>query len=60
MKRFNDLISECLPHITEVFPWDIDDELKSDEPPLILDIREPDEFSAMQIQDSLLVPRGVL
>ena len=60
MKRFNDLISECLPHITEVFPWDIDDELKSGEPPLILDIREPNEFSAMHIQDSLHVPRGVL
>ena len=60
MKRFNDLISECLPHITEVFPWDIDDELKSGETPLILDIREPDEFSVMHIQDSLHVPRGVL
>ena len=32
----------------------------SEQRPLILDIREPDEFSAMHIQDSLHVPRGIL
>ena len=32
----------------------------SEQRPLILDIREPDEFSAMHIEDSLHVPRGIL
>jgi len=61
MKRFTDLVAETLANITEEFPWDIDDKMNdSDQRPLILDIREPDEFSAMHIQDSLHVPRGIL
>ena len=60
MKRFTDLVSECLPGITEEFPWDVEEKLYTDEPPLILDIREPDEFSSMHIRDSLHVPRGIL
>ncbi len=32
----------------------------SEQQPLILDIREPDEFTAMHIDNSLHVPRGIL
>lgn len=61
MKRFTDLVAETLTAITEVFPWDIEEKMSnSEQRPLILDIREPDEFSAMHIQDSLHVPRGIL
>lgn len=60
MKRFTDLISECLPHIREEFPWDVEAKLVGPDPPLILDIREPEEFRAMHISDSLNVPRGIL
>ena len=61
MKRFTDLVADTLADITEVFPWDIEEQMNDSEPrPLILDIREPDEFSAMHIQDSLHVPRGIL
>lgn len=60
MKRFTDLVNACLPSISEEFPWDIEEKLRSDEPPLVLDIREPDEFAAMHIKDSLHVPRGIL
>jgi len=60
MKRFTDLVNACLPGITEEFPWDIEKRLHTDEPPLILDIREPDEFTAMHIRGSLHVPRGIL
>ena len=60
MKRFTDLVSECLPKITEVFPWDIGDKLESVSPPLILDVREPHEFETMHIKGSLNVPRGIL
>ena len=61
MKRFTDLVADTLADITEVFPWDIEEQVNdSKQRPLILDIREPDEFSAMHIQDSLHVPRGIL
>ena len=61
MKHFTDLVADTLADITEVFPWDIEEKMNdSEQRPLILDIREPDEFSAMHIQDSLHVPRGIL
>ena len=61
MKRFTDLVSDTLADITEEFPWDIDEKMQdSAEQPLILDIREADEFSAMHIEGSLHVPRGIL
>ena len=60
MKTFNDLINEVLPHIREVFPWDLEEKLAQDEKPLILDIREADEYDAMHIEGSLFVPRGIL
>ncbi len=60
MKRFTDFVSESLKQITEYFPWDIEEKLASDSPPLILDVREPAEFDAMHIKDSLNVPRGIL
>jgi rhodanese-related sulfurtransferase len=60
MKRFNELVTACLPDITEVFPWDVEAKLGDDPTPLVLDIREPAEYAAMHIQGSLLVPRGIL
>jgi rhodanese-related sulfurtransferase len=60
MKRFTDLIADCLPHIHEEFPWDVEARLEAPDPPLILDIREPAEFEAMRIENSVNVPRGVL
>jgi rhodanese-related sulfurtransferase len=60
MKRFTDLIYECLAHIREEFPWDVAARLEGSSPPLIVDIREPEEFQAMHIGKSLNVPRGIL
>ncbi len=60
MKTFNDLINEVLPYIKEIFPWDLVDKLNMPDKPLILDIREVDEFDAMRIKDSMFVPRGLL
>lgn len=60
MKRFVDLITECVSQITEVMPWDVD-QLRQDHPDLLLlDIREPYEFQAAHIENSINVPRGVL
>jgi rhodanese-related sulfurtransferase len=60
MKRFTDLVSECLPRISQKFPWDVADRLETPSPPMILDVREPHEYEAMHIRDSLNVPRGIL
>lgn len=60
MKRFTDLIAACLPDITEVYPWDVADMLGGGSRPLIVDVREADEFDAMHIGESLHVPRGIL
>ena len=61
MKRFTDLVADALSDIPEQFPWDIEEKMRNSElPPLLLDIREADEFAAMYIQGSLHVPRGIL
>lgn len=61
MKRFTDLIADTLVDIAEEFPWDIEEKINNSElRPLLLDIREADEFAAMHIQESLHVPRGIL
>jgi rhodanese-related sulfurtransferase len=60
MKRFADLVTAVLPDIREEFPWDIEERLGTDQTPLVLDIREADEFAAMHIEHSLHVPRGIL
>ena len=59
MKRLTDLVADCLPEITEIFPWDIEESLQGGNP-LLVDIREQNEFDAMHIEGSLLVPRGIL
>jgi rhodanese-related sulfurtransferase len=61
MKRFTDLVADTLVKISEQFPWDIEEKINNSElPPLLLDIREADEFNAMHIKESLHVPRGIL
>lgn len=60
MKTYSQLIEECLDTVEEVFPWDLEEELQSNNQPLLLDIREPEEFNAMHVKDSMNVPRGIL
>ena len=60
MKHFNDLIAECLPEVEEVFPWDLEEKLQQDTPPLMVDVREANEFDALYIPGSIFVPRGIL
>ena len=60
MKKFNDLIAESAKNITEIFPWDLEERFTENPSLLLLDIREPYEFEAMHIKDSINVPRGVL
>lgn len=59
MKTFTQLVEAARTNVKEIFPWDLADRLKQ-EKVLIVDIREPYEYEAMHIQDSLNVPRGIL
>lgn len=60
MKTYQQLIEECLQTVKEIFPWDLEEKLEAGDDPILLDIREPDEFNAMRIKNSINVPRGIL
>ena len=60
MKHFTDLIAECLTEVEEIFPWDLAEKINQPAAPILLDIREPYEFDALQIPGSINVPRGIL
>ncbi len=60
MKRFLQLVSECLTDVRELMPWDLEERLASNPDLLVVDVREPYEFDAMHIAGSLNVPRGIL
>ena len=60
MKTFEDLVQDALERVEELMPWDLEETIGSDNPPLLIDIREPYEYDAMHIKDSINVPRGVL
>ena len=59
MKKFNQLVDEARKNVKEIFPWDIADRIP-DHATIIVDVREPYEYDAMHIQDSINVPRGIL
>ena len=60
MKKFTDLVAESAKNVTEIFPWDLEERFTENPNLLLLDIREPYEYDAMHIKNSLNVPRGVL
>jgi rhodanese-related sulfurtransferase len=57
---FKDIIADTLPHVRELFPWDVVERQEAGEEFLLLDVRCPSEFQVMHIDDSLNVPRGIL
>jgi len=60
MKRFLELFKDCLRDVQEIMPWDLQERLEGNPGLLIVDVREPQEFQAMHIKNSLHVPRGIL
>ena len=60
MKRFTDLIAECLTVVEEIFPWDLAEKLEQAHDILLLDVREPEEYANLHIPGSINVPRGIL
>jgi len=57
------LVQACLDsehnRVDEIMPWDLAEMLET-KTPLLLDVREPDEFNMAHIVNSISVPRGVL
>ncbi len=60
MRRFMQLVSDCLTEVKELMPWDLEARMQANPDLLIVDVREPYEFAAMRIAGSLNVPRGIL
>lgn len=60
MDSYKALVAKALETVPEVFPWDLEEELQGENPPILLDIREADEFQRAHIAGSLHVPRGIL
>ena len=60
MKKFLDLISDCLGDVAEIMPWDLVERMEANPDLLVVDVREPYEYDAMHIEGSLSAPRGIL
>lgn len=59
-KTFAALVAEALPKVRELMPWDVEEMLATNSELMLVDIREADEYAVGHIQNSLLVPRGIL
>ena len=59
-KTYTDLVNECLPHIHELFPWDLVEERANGKKLLLVDVSETQEYTRYHIPDSINVPRGIL
>ena len=60
MKTFAELVAETAKNVNEIFPWDLEEKLQENPGLILLDIREPYEYDAMHIKNSISIPRGVL
>ena len=60
MKRYRDLVADARSRVAEIMPWDLRDRLAGAALPLLVDVREADEFARVHIAGALHVPRGVL
>jgi len=60
MKTFKDMVEEIRSEVPEIFPWDLDELIEQKKELLLLDVREPYEFEARHIENSINVPRGLL
>jgi rhodanese-related sulfurtransferase len=60
MQRYSDLLADALSRVREIMPWDLGERLARGGAPVLLDVREPDEFAQARIAGSINVPRGVL
>jgi molybdopterin/thiamine biosynthesis adenylyltransferase/rhodanese-related sulfurtransferase len=57
---YQDLLAEVKSQISEIGAADAAARLSSDEPPVLIDVREPDEFDQGAIEGAVHIPRGFL
>ncbi|HET6982756.1 MAG TPA: molybdopterin-synthase adenylyltransferase MoeB [Myxococcaceae bacterium] len=60
MPTFRQLLEQARAVVTEVSPESVAARLRSDDAPVLLDVREPDETAEGHLPGALLVPRGNL
>ena len=60
MDQYQQLVKSALKTVDEIFPWDLEEEIKVASGLILLDIREAHEFEMMHIRNSLHIPRGLL
>ena len=60
MDQYQQLVESALKTVDEIFPWDLEEEIKVASGLILLDIREAHEFEMMHIRNSLHIPRGLL
>lgn len=60
MKTYKQLVAEHESLVKEIMPWDLEEKLQQTDQPLLLDIREAEEFNTLHIKNSINVPRGIL
>jgi rhodanese-related sulfurtransferase len=59
--NYQQLIKRALAEgVDEIMPWDLAGLLIQEQAPLLIDVREPEEHSAMHIRGAKNVPRGLL
>lgn len=60
MKNYANIVADALSRVNEIQPWDLSKQMIAGQVFMLLDVREPAEFQALHIPDSINVPRGVL
>ena len=60
MPTFREILAQTKKEITEATPVEVNQRLQSERPPILIDIREPEETHAGIIPDALVIPRGFL
>ena len=59
-KSYQELVAEAKQQITSTTPENLKSRLDGGEQPVIIDVREPDEWKAGTLPGAHTVPRGVL
>jgi rhodanese-related sulfurtransferase len=60
MKTFKQIVEKARQEVDELFPWDVEQRMHASEDLLLLDIREECEYAACHVENSMLIPRGIL
>ena len=60
MTTYRELLAQVKEEISEIDARQLADELATAQPPLLIDVREPDEYEQGAILEAVHIPRGFL